>query len=309
MPDLPFLPDRASTIGAQIDWIFYTLIGLSLLFAIPVIFLIITFAIKYRRGSTADRSKRIYDSVKIEFAWTFIPFVLAMIIFGWSGVVYYNYATPPADALEIYVIGKQWMWQTQHPSGRTEINALHVPVNQPVKLIMTSQDVIHDFYVPAFRVKQDVLPGRYTTLWFEATETGDYHLFCAEYCGTGHARMTGTVTVMEPEAYENWVRDTAARESMADAGKRLFEQRGCISCHTGQAGSVGPSLAGLVGKTVALQDGSTVVADEAYLRESIVEPQAKIVAGYAPVMPTFDTILTEQEILQLVDYIKFLESQ
>jgi cytochrome c oxidase subunit 2 len=309
MPDLPFLPDRASTIGAQIDWIFYTLIGLSLLFAIPVIFLIITFAIKYRRGSTADRSKRIYDSVKIEFAWTFIPFVLAMIIFGWSGVVYYNYATPPADALEIYVIGKQWMWQAQHPSGRTEINALHVPVNQPVKLIMTSQDVIHDFYVPAFRVKQDVLPGRYTTLWFEATETGDYHLFCAEYCGTGHARMTGTVTVMEPEAYENWVGEAAAGVSMADAGKRLFEQRGCISCHTGQAGSVGPPLAGLVGKTVALQDGSTIVADEAYLRESIVEPQAKTVAGYAPVMPTFDTILTEQEILQLVDYIKSLESQ
>jgi cytochrome c oxidase subunit 2 len=309
MPDLPFLPDRASTIGAQIDWIFYTLIGLSLLFAIPVIFLIITFAIKYRRGSTADRSKRLYDSVKIEFAWTFIPFVLAMIIFGWSGVVYYNYATPPADALEIYVIGKQWMWQAQHPSGRTEINALHVPVNQPVKLIMTSQDVIHDFYVPAFRVKQDVLPGRYTTLWFEATETGDYHLFCAEYCGTGHARMTGTVTVMEPEAYENWVGEAAAGVSMADAGKRLFEQRGCISCHTGQAGSVGPPLAGLVGKTVALQDGSTIVADEAYLRESIVEPQAKTVAGYAPVMPTFDTILTEQEILQLVDYIKSLESQ
>ncbi len=304
MPE--FFPEQASTIGTQVDWIFFTLIGLSLLFAIPVIGLIIVFSIRYRRGTHADRSNRVHESFKIEFIWTFIPLVLAMGIFGWSAVVYYNYATPPDDAMEIYVVGKQWMWQTQHPSGKTEINALHVPVNQPVKLIMTSQDVIHSFYIPAFRIKQDVLPGRYTTLWFEATKTGDYHLFCAEYCGTEHAKMTGTVTVMEPEAYQAWVGGTVEGESMADAGERLFQQRGCVACHQEDGSGIGPSLVGLMGETVELQDGSTLTADEEYLQESIRRPQEKIVAGYPPSMPTYDTILTDQEILQLVEYIKSL---
>ncbi|MBN1218251.1 MAG: cytochrome c oxidase subunit II [Anaerolineae bacterium] len=307
MPD--FLPEQASTIGTQIDWIFFTLVGLSLLFAIPVIGFIITFAVRYRQGSRADRSNRVHESNKMEFAWTFIPFVLAMVIFGWSAVVYYNYATPPADALEIYVIGKQWMWQSQHPSGKIEINALHVPVNQPVKLIMTSQDVIHSFYVPAFRIKQDVLPGRYTTLWFEATKTGNYHLFCAEYCGTEHSKMTGTITVMEPDAYQTWLGGVIEGESMAQTGQRLFQQRGCVACHNDTPNSIGPNLADVFGESVQLASGETVVADEAYLLESIRKPQEKLVASYPPSMPTYEGILTEQEILQLVEYIKSLKSQ
>ncbi|MBN1991110.1 MAG: cytochrome c oxidase subunit II [Anaerolineae bacterium] len=309
MPDFPIFPEQASTIGAQIDWIFFTLIGLSLLFGLPVVGLIITFAIRYRRGSRANRVGRLDESNKLEFTWTFIPFVVAMAIFGWSAVVYYNYATPPGNALEIYVIGKQWMWYAQHPSGKTEINALHVPLGRPVKLIMTSQDVIHSFYIPAFRVKQDVLPGRYTTLWFEATKTGDYHLFCAEYCGTDHAKMTGTVTVMEPDAYQAWLGGVAEDESMADAGQRLFQQRGCMACHNDSPNSIGPNLAGTFGEPVQLTSGETIMVDEAYLLESIRKPQEKVVAGYAPLMPTYQGILTEQEILQLVEYIKSLESR
>jgi cytochrome c oxidase subunit 2 len=268
---------------------------------------IIFFALRYRSGRNVDRTGRINESFKIEFSWSFIPFLMAMGIFTWSAVVYYNYASAPADALEIYVIGKQWMWHAQHPSGKTEINSLHVPVNQPVKLIMTSQDVIHDFYIPEFRVKQDVLPGRYTTLWFEATKTGEYHLFCAEYCGTEHAKMGGSVFVMDELEYQRWLIG-AAGQSMAEAGKALFEQRGCISCHSEQPGSIGPHVAGLFGATIELADGRTALADEAYLRESIVEPQAKVVAGYPPIMPTYDGIISEEGILQLVAYIKSLES-
>ena len=307
MPEIPISPDQASTIGQQIDWILLALVGLSLLFAIPIVVTIISFVIKYRRGKKADRSHRLYDSAKLEFTWTFIPFVLAMIMFGWAAVVYYNYAIPPANAIQIYVVGKQWMWYVQQPSGKIEINALHVPVDQPVKLIMTSQDVIHDFSVPAFRVKQDVLPGRYTTLWFQATKTGDYHLFCNQYCGTDHSKMTGTVTVMTQQDYQTWLGGAVPGESMADGGKRLFEQRGCIACHTGQPGAIGPSLAGLFSSKVQLQDGSTVTADEAYIHEAIFKPQAQVVVGYNPVMPTFETILNEQEISQLIEYIKSLK--
>jgi cytochrome c oxidase subunit 2 len=204
-------------------------------------------------------------------------------------------------------MGKQWMWKAQHPLGKSEINMLHVPVNQPVKLIMTSQDVIHSFYIPAFRVKKDVLPGRYTELWFEATKTGEYHLFCAEYCGTEHSQMIGSVVVMEQLEYERWLSGNVAGESMAAAGQRLFEQRGCASCHAGTSDARGPALAGLFGKEVQLEDGRTVTADESYLRESILNPQAKVVAGYSPVMPTFEGQISEEGLLQLVAYIKSLE--
>jgi len=304
---MPFLPEQASTIGNQIDWILFTLLALSLLSAVPVVIFIITFVFRYRAGAKVDRANRIHESNKIEFTWSFIPFVLLMILFGWSAVVYYSYAVPPADTLEIYVIGKQWMWQSQHPSGKIEINALHVPKGEPVKLIMTSQDVIHDFFVPAFRIKQDVLPGRYTTLWFEATETGDYHLFCAEYCGTEHSKMIGTVTVMEREAYDNWLGGAMEGESMADAGKRLFQQRACVACHLDDGTGIGPSLVGIVGETVTFADGTSRTVDEEYLQESIRKPQEKIVAGYPESMPTYDTMLTDQEILYLVEYVKSLE--
>jgi len=306
MDEFPFFPEQASTIATQIDAIFFVMLALILIFAIPVAGFIIFFAINYRQGRTVNRSKQIHESLKVEFTWSFIPFLLTMGIFSWSAVVYYNYATAPVDALEIYIIGKQWMWQAQHPSGKGEINQLHIPINQPVKLIMTSQDVIHDFYIPAFRVKQDVLPGRYTSLWFEATKTGVFHLFCAEYCGTDHSVMGGSIVVMEQNEYQNWLGGDSG-EPLAVVGGRIFEQRGCTSCHAEEPGARGPSLLGIFGKTVQLQDGSSVLVDEAYLRESIVNPQGKIVAGYGSIMPTYEGIISEEGLLQLVAYIKSLE--
>lgn len=306
MTDFPFFPEQASTIAVQIDAIYFVLIGLSLAFAVPVAIFIIFFAARYRQGRPVDRSRPLHESFKIEFAWSFIPFLLGMGMFSWGAFVYYNYSRPPADTLDIYVVGKQWMWHIQHPSGKSEINDLHIPVNQPVKLIMTSQDVIHSYYLPAFRVKQDVLPGRYTTLWFEATKTGEYHIFCAEYCGTDHSVMGGTVYVMEQIDYQRWLSNNAGNVPLEVAGQRLFEEQGCASCHTGQPGARGPSLAGIFGQQVKLQDGRTVVVDEAYVRESIVNPQAKIVAGYTPVMPTFDGLISEEGLLQLIAYIKSL---
>jgi len=307
MTDFPFFPERASSIAAQIDALYFVLIGLSLAFAVPVAIFIIFFAIRYRRGNAVNRTKILEESFKLEFAWSFIPFMLGMTIFGWGAFVYYNYATPPQDTLDIYIIGKQWMWQAQHPSGKSEINDLHIPVNRPVKLIMTSQDVIHSFYIPAFRVKQDVLPGRYTTLWFEATKTGEYHLFCAEYCGTEHSLMGGTVYVMEQSDYQRWLSGSAGNQPLEVAGQQLFQQQGCETCHSGQPDARGPSLTGIFGQEAQLEDGRTVEVDESYLRESIVNPQAKIVAGYAPIMPTYDGLLSEEQLSQLIAYIKSLE--
>ncbi len=306
MTDFPIFPEQASSIAAQIDALFLVLTGLSLAFAVPVVIFLIFFAVRYRQGRQVDRSKRIYESFKVEFAWSFIPFMLGMTIFGWGAFVYYNYATAPEDTLDIYVIGKQWMWHVQHPSGKSEIKDLHIPVNRPVKLIMTSQDVIHSYFIPAFRIKQDVLPGRYTTLWFEATKPGEYHMFCTEYCGTEHSRMGGTVYVLEQSEYQRWLGGGAAAEPLEVTGERVFQQQGCLSCHSGQPGAVGPAVAGIFGQEVEFEDGSTAIVDESYLRESILNPQAKIVAGYAPVMPTYENILSEDQLLQLVAYIKSL---
>lgn len=308
MTDFPIFPEQASSIAAQIDALFLVLTGLSLAFAVPVVIFLIFFAIRYRQGQQVDRSKRIYESFKIEFAWSFIPFVLGMTIFGWGAFVYYHYATAPEDTLDIYIIGKQWMWHAQHPSGKSEINDLHIPVNRPIKLIMTSQDVIHSYFIPAFRVKQDVLPGRYTTLWFEATKTGEYHMFCTEYCGTEHSRMGGTVYVLEQNEYQRWLGGGAAVEPLEVTGERVFQQQGCLSCHSGQPGALGPNLAGIFGHEVEFEDGTTATVDESYLRESILNPQARIVAGYAPVMPTYDNILSEDQLLQLIAYIKSLSA-
>jgi cytochrome c oxidase subunit 2 len=207
--------------------------------------------------------------------------------------------------MEIFVIGKQWMWKLQHPEGPMEINELHVPVGRPVKLTMTSEDVIHNFYVPAFRVQKDVVPGMYTSIWFQATETGRYHFFCNSYCGTNHALMGGYVTVMKPGDYEQWLSGGIRGESMVSAGAKLYEQLACITCHgTGK----GPPFVDLLGRTVKLSDGTTVIADEAYIRESILYPSAKIVAGYQPIMPTYKGQVTEEQLLQLITYIKSLSS-
>jgi cytochrome c oxidase subunit 2 len=241
--------------------------------------------------------------------WTVIPFLIAMTMFGWGARVFFEQYKPPQNAMEVYVVGKQWMWKLQHATGQREINELHIPVGRKIKLIMTSEDVIHDFFVPAFRTKADVVPGRYTTLWFEATTPGTYHLFCAEYCGMNHSGMTGSVIVMEPREFDNWLSGNIGAMTPAAAGQQLFQTLGCASCHGANGeGGRGPTLAGAFGKITPLQSGESVRVDEGYIRESILNPQAKIVAGFGPIMPTFQGQVSEDQVLQLIAYIKSLHA-
>jgi cytochrome c oxidase subunit 2 len=299
----PIRPEQASTIAEGIDHLYYFLTAMDLFFTAIIFLTIFYFAIRYRRRSKAEAPQQIEGSLPLEVAWTVIPLILVVITFVWSSSLFIRNARPPTAATEVFVIGKQWMWQLQHPEGVREINELHVPVGQPIKLTMTSEDVIHDFFVPAFRVKKDVVPGRYTSLWFQATKTGSYHLFCGQYCGVNHALMRGEVIVMEPQDYERWLSGSKKAETMADAGARLYEQYACITCHgTGK----GPAFNDLYGSQVSLRDGKTVLADEEYLRDSILFPSAKIVAGYEPIMPTFKGQLSEEQILQILAYIKSL---
>jgi cytochrome c oxidase subunit 2 len=225
--------------------------------------------------------------IQLELAWSVIPFGMALVVFVWGAKLYFNTYTPPADALEIYIVGKQWMWHIQHPTSQREINELHLPTGRPIKLMMATEDVIHSFYIPAFRVKKDVVPGRYTTLWFEATKPGSYHLFCAEYCGTKHSQMTGTIVVMEPLQYQQWLSGGEASETPVAAGEKKFQQLGCITCHGDKPGARGPSLKGLFGNPVQLQSGDVVTVNEDYIRESILRPNAKLTAGYGAIMPTY----------------------
>jgi cytochrome c oxidase subunit 2 len=295
-------------VAGQVDTLYFFILAVCVFFGLLIYGLVTLFAIRYRRRHAEETGRQIHGSTTLEIIWTVIPFVIAMVIFAWGSILYYQISRPPADTLDILVVGKQWMWKIQHPQGRREINNLHVPVGQPIKLTMTSEDVIHSFYVPAFRVKMDVLPGRYTTAWFEPTKTGEYHLFCAEYCGTKHAGMGGTVTVMERTAYEKWLAGDTSDEPMDVAGAKLFEQFRCNTCHLQESTGRGPSLAGVFGKEVELTNGRTVVANEAYIRESILNPGAKVVAGYKQLMPTFQGQITESGILQIMAYIKSLET-
>jgi cytochrome c oxidase subunit 2 len=334
----PIFPEQASTIAGQIDTLYFVLIALALAFAVPIPLIILYFIIKYHRSTNANRSNLLISSLKIELAWSIGPLILALGVFFWSASIYadvYGQEPPATDVgtVEIYMVGKQWMWKAQHPQGRRENNTLHVPVGVPVRLIMTSQDVIHSFYVPAFRIKRDVLPGRYTTTWFEATQVGEYHLFCAEYCGTDHSRMRGTVVVMEVDAYQRWLRDqpepilentapppdsdvltdtviSAAQEpgSMAAQGEQIFRQQECHSCHASDGSGVGPSLVGLYGSRIQFQTGEVITADENYIRTSILEPQERVLPGYPPVMPTYAGQLSEDELMQLLAYLKALSS-
>jgi cytochrome c oxidase subunit II len=230
------------------------------------------------------------------------------VIFFWGAIVFFKERTPPRDATEVYVVAKQWMWKIEHAEGQREINELHVPVGRDVKLIMTSQDVIHSFYIPAFRIKQDVLPGRYTVQWFRATKPGTYHLFCAEYCGTQHSGMVGDIVVMEPAQYESWI-NGGSTGPLSASGEKTFAELGCPTCHRDDGQGRGPSLAGVFGKPVLLMGGRTVTADENYIRESILDPGAKIVNGYAPVMPTFQGLVSEEQLNGLVAYVKSLASE
>jgi len=299
---LPVAPPQASTIAGEVDALALLLLGLSLLLAVGIFLCIVVFCVKYRRRPGRDIGEPARRTLPIEITWTIIPLVLAMVPFVWGARIYLAEAQPPADALDVYVVAKQWMWKTEQPGGQSEINALHVPTGRAVKLTMTSQDVIHSFYVPAFRVKADVLPGRYTTVWFQATQPGEYRLYCAQYCGTDHAAMLGTVTAMAPGDYATWLTGGAtAFNAPADQGRKLFLQYGCVDCH--EAGHA-PPVQGLYGQPVLLGDGSTVTADENYLRESILAPSAKIVAGYQPIMPSFAGRLSEEDILALIAYIR-----
>jgi cytochrome c oxidase subunit 2 len=300
----PFFTSAASTIGRQIDSVTLGLLLLSAFFTTIVVALMFYFGIRYREGNDVNRRNPPSGNTRIELSWIGGLLVLSLGVFSWGTVSFYRINRPPANSLDIYVVGKQWMWKIQHQEGASEINTLHIPLGQPVRLIMTSQDVIHSFYVPAFRVKQDVIPGRYTTLWFTATKIGEYHLFCAEYCGTSHAEMQGTVIVMEPHLYQEWLSNNSTGQPLAQAGRQLFTQLGCANCHASGSGVRAPNLNGLFGQTVPLSDGSRVQADESYIRESIFFPKAKIVAGYDPIMPTFEGRITEEQVQELVAYIK-----
>ena len=302
-----FLPEQASDYAARVDALYLFLTVVSVFFTLLAAALVIFFVIKYKRRSAADQPEPPHADSTLEVVSGSFLLILLMVMFGWGAKLYFEQNRPPADAMEILVTGKQWMWKIQHPQGKKEINNLHVPVGQNIKITMTSEDVIHDFFIPAFRVKNDAVPGRYTSIWFKPNKIGTYRLFCAEYCGTEHSYMGGWVHVVSQADYEKWVRGAAATtESPAAAGAKLFTKLACITCHSGAPGQLGPNLAGVYGHKVKIKGGGEVVADEAYLRESILNSQAKIVEGYLPVMPVFKGQVTEEQVMQLIAYIKTL---
>jgi cytochrome c oxidase subunit 2 len=303
------LPEQASTVAPQVDALYLFLVAMSVFLTLLAAGLVVVFGIRFRRRPGGAAPEAPHEDNRLELAAGALLLVLILVLFGWGAKVYFRNMRPPPDAMEILVTGKQWMWKLQHPNGRREINTLHVPVGRPIQLTMTSEDVIHSFFIPAFRVKHDVLPGRYTRLWFEATKPGRYRLFCAEYCGTEHSMMGGWVVALSPADYERWLAGespVAAMETPVQAGERLFTQLGCQTCHHSGSGQLGPNLAGAAGRVVKLADGSEVVANDDYLRESILNPHAKIVAGYAPIMPVFKGLVNEDQLMQLIAYIKSL---
>jgi cytochrome c oxidase subunit 2 len=304
---LPLFPEQASTIAPRVDALLFFLLAVSVFFTLAIAGAIVVFSIRYRRRPGNEVAEQVHGSDRLEIAWSVIPLLLCLVMYVWGARIYFAEATPPPNAIEIYSVGKQWMWKFQHLSGPREINQLHVPVGLPVKVLMTSQDVIHSLYVPAFRVKQDVLPGRYSQLWFEATRPGTYHLFCAEYCGTLHSGMIGQVIAMEPAEFQRWLAGGTAA-SPAAAGEKLFADLGCSSCHSADAQARCPDLEGLLGRTVTLASGQTLTADEGYVRESILDPGAKLVAGYENIMPTYQGLVTEEGVLELIAYIKSLHA-
>jgi cytochrome c oxidase subunit 2 len=303
--DFRLFPPSASAVSGEVDALYFFLVAVSLVFGTGIALALTVFAVRFRRRA-GRRAEQIEGSTKLEILWSVVPLVIAMVMFGWGTKVYVDIVSPPPEGMQLYVTGKQWMWKIQHPTGQREINALHVPVGENVLLTMTSEDVIHDFYVPAFRMKMDVLPGRYSTAWFRATKTGRFHLFCAEYCGTKHSEMIGEVVVMEPLEYERWLTGQPFGVTPEQAGLELFGALRCDTCHGERAGARGPALKGLYGRDVRLGDGSTVLFDADYVRESILEPNAKLTAGYQPLMPTYAGQVSEEQVLQLVAYLKSL---
>jgi cytochrome c oxidase subunit II len=300
-------PREASTIAPQADALFFFLLFITIVGLVLVGTLVFGFAIRYR----ADKhpvAEHIEGSTLLEATWTIIPLALFLITFVWGAILYFRIYNPPTNAMNIYVIGKQWMWKAEHPGGQHEINALHVPSGRPVQLTMISQDVFHSFSLPEFRVKREVIPGRYSTVWFQATTPGTYHIFCTQYCGTNHSVMIGEVTVLTPDDYAKWAAGSTSGMSLAQNGERLFASMGCNACHNGAPASRGPSLAGVYGSKLQLTNGSTVQVNDAYLRDAILNPSAHITAGYAPIMPTYQGQISEDGLIDLVEYIKSLQT-
>ena len=309
MPSLPIFPAQASSISTEMDLLYLFITLVCAFFTIVVVALVVFFSIKYQRRNPEDVGDDIHGSLILELVWTAIPFVLSMIMFFWGASLFYRLSRPPADAMEMTVVGKQWMWKIQHPEGVREINELHVPLGRNVRLTIASEDVIHDFSLPAFRVKMDAVPGKFTTLWFKATQIGAYHIFCMQYCGTKHSGMVGTVYVMSPQDYEAWLAGGRTTGTPVANGQQLFTDLQCITCHKADSTGKGPSLVGVAGSAVQLADGRSVVADDNYLRESIVNSQAKVVQGYQPLMPVFQGQISEENLLQLIAYIKSLKKE
>ena len=310
-------PEAASSIAGQVDALYAFFVLVSAFFSLLIAFLVIFFAVKYRfrpgviPAGNADDGHSVGGMI-LEIVWSVIPLGLSMIMFAWGAAIYFTESRPPADSMEIFITGKRWMWKVQHMEGAREINELHVPLNRNVKLTMTSEDVIHDFSVPAFRTKADVVPGRYTTEWFRPTRAGAYHIFCAEYCGTKHSGMVGTVYVLSQTDYNDWLARGSGEGSMSEQGQSLFNQLGCANCHPSAVNNyVGraPNLAGIYNNKVPLKNGSVTRADEAYIRESVLYPQSKLVAGYDDIMPTFQGLISEEGMLKLIEYVKSLSPQ
>jgi len=300
-------PREASTIAPYADALYFfllliTVIGLTLVGA-----LVFGFAIRYRKANHPV-AEQVEGSTLLEATWTIIPLALFLIVFVWGGLLYFSIYNPPTNAMNIYVVGKQWMWKAEHPGGQHEINALHVPTGRPVQLTMISQDVFHSFSIPDFRVKREVIPGRYSTVWFQATEPGTYHIFCTQYCGTQHSGMIGEVTVLSPDDYQKWTQMSTSGMSLAQNGERLFASIGCNACHSGSAAARGPNLAGVYGSKLKLVNGSEVLVNDAYLRDAILNPSQHITAGYAPIMPTYQGQVSEEGLIDLVEYIKTLQT-
>jgi cytochrome c oxidase subunit II len=306
LTNFPLWPVQASTLAHRVDALYIFLLVIGGMMAALICFLIIYFAARFRHRPGV-RAEQIEGSLPLELTWSVIPFFVFMAIFVWSAALYFSERTPPADSTEVYVVAKQWMWKVEHAEGQREINELHVPVGRDVKLIMTSQDVIHSFFIPAFRIKQDVLPGRYTVEWFRATKPGVYHLFCSQYCGTQHSGMVGDIVVQLPADYEAWI-NGSPNGPLSATGEKIFAELGCSTCHRSDAPGRGPDLQGVFGKPVQLEDGRTVTADENYLRECILDPGSRRVKGYAPIMPTFQGLVSEEQVNALVAYIKSISS-
>ncbi len=300
-------PAEASGISPYVDALYFFLLLMTVVGTLLVAALLLVFSIRYRREKSPVATP-IEGSTLLEATWTIIPLAIFLVTFVWGALLYFRIYNPPTNAMNIYVVGKQWMWKAEHPGGQHEINALHVPMGQPVQLTMISQDVFHSFSIPDFRIKREVIPGRYSTVWFEATQAGTYHLFCTQYCGTQHSGMVGTVTVLTPDDYKKWLQQSTSGMSLAQNGERLFASMGCNSCHSGNAAARGPNLAGVYGAKLTLTDGSQILVNDAYLRDAILNPSQHVTAGFAPIMPTYQGQISEDGLIDLVEYIKNMQS-